>query len=239
MLSWIEVFKFAATDNPKPDRKVGKTDDEWRALLTPEQYRVTRCHGTECAFSSEMCESLEKVESNEARATFGGGCFWCTEAVFQRIKGVIDVKSGYSGGEVVNPTYREVCSGRTGHAEVIEVAYDPAEVSFKDIFCVHLGTHDPTTLNRQGADSGTQYRSVIFYRNEEEKQTALDLIEEYETALGKTIVTEVKPFAAFFAAEPEHQNYYNENSDRNPYCDVAIVPKLAKFRAAFPEFLKE
>ncbi|MCB1226888.1 MAG: peptide-methionine (S)-S-oxide reductase MsrA [Verrucomicrobiales bacterium] len=181
--------------------------------------------------------ALKKVASNEAKATFGGGCFWCTEAVFQRIKGVQQVRSGYSGGHVVNPTYREVCSGRTDHAEVIEVTYDPELVSYEDILRVHLGTHDPTTLNRQGGDRGTQYRSIILYRNEDEKQSALNLIKEYENALGKVVVTELKPFEVFYPAESEHQNYFNGNADRNPYCSAVIEPKLAKFRQAFPEFL--
>ena len=191
--------------------------------------------------------ALQKVSDDEpvaveedaeiAKATFGGGCFWCTEAVFQRIKGVKDVVSGYSGGTVVDPTYHQVCTGQTGHAEVIEVDYDPNVVSFEEIIRVHLGTHNPTTLNQQGADRGTQYRSVIFYRTDEEKAVAEKLIAEAESAYGQKVVTQVVPFEKFYAAEREHQNYYNRNSGK-PYCFTVIDPKLAKFREKFPEMIE-
>lgn len=171
-----------------------------------------------------------------SQVTFGGGCFWCTEAIFQQIRGVTGVESGYSGGETVNPSYEEVCTGRTGHAEVIQVTYDPAVVSFEQIVRVHLGTHNPTTRNQQGADRGTQYRSVIFYQSAEESATALRLIKEVEAALGQPVVTEVKPFSAFYPAEIEHQNYYRRHEGA-PYCAGVIEPKLAKFRQAFPEML--
>ena len=179
--------------------------------------------------------SLRKAKPM-SHVTFGGGCFWCTEAVFQQIRGVTGVESGYSGGETVNPSYDEVCTGRTGHAEVIQVTFDPAVVSFEKIVRVHLGTHNPTTKNQQGADRGTQYRSVIFTQSDEERTTAQQLIQEVETALGHPVVTEVKPFTAFYPAEVEHQNYYRRHTGQ-PYCAAVIEPKLAKFRLAFPEML--
>ncbi|MCA9039598.1 MAG: bifunctional methionine sulfoxide reductase B/A protein [Planctomycetaceae bacterium] len=186
--------------------------------------------------------ALKKVKEGEAssesaKVTFGGGCFWCTEALFQRIKGVASVASGYSGGEVADPSYYQVCTGETGHAEVIEVDYDPNLVSYADIIRVHLGTHNPTTLNQQGADRGTQYRSIIFYRNEDEKAAAEELIKESEEALGQKVVTEVVPFEKFYPAEKEHQNYYNRNSGK-PYCFTVIDPKLAKFREKYPEMIE-
>lgn len=321
MLRWIDILKYADNGTPEPDRRVEKTDDEWRAQLTSEQFRITREHGTERAFSSEMCgliepgkyaciccdtllfdagekfesgsgwpsftqpseenviaydkdesagmtrvevtcntcdahlghvfpdgpepsglrycvnaEALRKVESGERLATFGGGCFWCTEAIFQNLKGVLEVESGYSGGDVVNPTYREVSTGDTGHAEVIQVSYDEEEISFEDLVRVHLGTHDPTTPNAQGADVGTQYRSVIFFRNDEERQVAEDVIEEYGETLDSDVVTEVRSFDAFFPAETDHQNYYNENSEAG-YCQAVIEPKLVKFRRTFEHLL--
>ncbi len=171
-----------------------------------------------------------------SQVTFGGSCFWCTEAVFQQIRGVSGVESGYSGGDTIAPSYDEVCTGRTGHAEVIQVAYDSAVVSFEQIVRVHLGTHNPTTKNQQGADRGTQYRSVIFTRSEEERSLALALTQEVEAALGQPVVTEVKPFAVFYPAEVEHQNYYRRHEGQ-PYCAAVIEPKLAKFRMAFPDMV--
>lgn len=321
MLRWIDVIKFADQGSPQPDRRVEKTDAEWREQLTEEQFRITRQHGTEAAFSSEMCgrhepgkyacvccasllfnadekfdsgtgwpsftqpatvnaiaytkddsrgmtrvevtcntcdahlghvfldgpepsglrycinaEALQKVESSERLATFGGGCFWCTEAVFQNLKGVIHVESGYSGGAVLNPTYREVCSGGSGHAEVIQVTYDQEQISYADLLRVHFGSHDPTTLNAQGADVGTQYRSVVYFRNDEERQAAKAVIEEYADSVGVEVVTEVRALDAFFPAEDVHQNYYKENPQAG-YCQAVIEPKLAKFRASFRHLL--
>lgn len=322
MLKWIDIIKFANKGNPTPNSRVEKTEDEWRSILMPEVFRITRLKGTERAHSSEMCSlfepgqyacaccntllfdsgekfesgtgwpsftqpleenavayhkdltygmyriealcntcdahlghvfqdgpmpsglrycinalAMKKVDSNAVKATFGGGCFWCTEAIFQQLKGVSKVKSGYSGGDIVNPTYREVCSGMTGHAEVIEVTYNPNEISYEDLLKIHLTTHDPTTLNRQGADRGTQYRSIIFYRNDEEKATAARVIEELQTVFDKPIVTELKPFDVFFAAEGYHQNYYNDNSNAR-YCKAVIDPKLRKFKEFYKEKLK-
>lgn len=168
----------------------------------------------------------------EAKATFGGGCFWCTEAIFQEIEAVTGVKSGYSGGKVSDPSYREVCGGRTGHAEVIQVTYDSDKVSFKDLIRIHMATHDPTTLNRQGADRGTQYRSIIFYDNEEEKEVAENVILEFHEVYEDDIVTELQPFDQFYEAELEHQDYYRSNPNAM-YCQAVIEPKLTKFRKIY------
>ncbi len=324
MLNWKKVIIIAAEGNPEPDRTVEKTDAEWQAQLTTEQYRVTRQHGTERPFSSEMCGlheagryvciccdtplfdsgekfdsgtgwpsftlpvnenaisyhsdaslasvrievrcntcdahlghvfpdgpepsglrycinavAMRKVESDDdATAIFGGGCFWCTEAVFQHLEGVISVESGYSGGETEDPTYREICTGQTGHAEVIRISYDPEKISYEDLVRVHLGTHDPTTLNAQGADRGTQYRSVVFFQTEEERRIAGDVIEEADGLLDDDIVTEVTRLTNYYPAEDNHQNYYANNPQQG-YCQAVIPPKLAKLRAHFSEFLKQ
>lgn len=322
MLKWIDVIKYANQGNPKPDRLIIRPNEEWQKLLSPEAYRILRLHGTERAFSSEMCNSfelgqyacaacrtllfdanekyesrsgwpsftqpiqenaiayrqdnthgmrrievtcntcqshlghvfpdgpapsglrycinalsLEKVTTDTMKATFGGGCFWCTEALFQQLRGVVKVDSGYSGGKVVNPTYREVCSGRTGHAEVIEVTYKPAEVSYLDLLRIHMSTHNPTTLNFQGADKGTQYRSIIFYRNEEEKIAAEQILAEAAKVWDKPIVTEIASFEAFYKAEAHHQDYYKNNT-KNRYCQRVIEPKLVKFKEFFEPHLK-
>jgi peptide methionine sulfoxide reductase msrA/msrB len=322
MLKWIDIIKFANNGAPAPDKRVVKTEEEWKAQLTPEQYRITRLKGTERAHSSELCSlfepgkyacvccgtllfdgsekfesgtgwpsftqpvkdnavayhkdtsygmvriealcnacdahlghvfedgpkpsglrycmnavSLEKVESSEKKLTIGGGCFWCTEAVFILLKGVTKVESGYTGGKIDNPTYREVCSGMTGHAEVIEVTYDPAEISFEDLLRIHLSTHNPTTLNRQGADIGTQYRSVIYYRNEQEREAATAIIKELQEAYADPIVTELSPVEQFYKAEEYHQNYYANNGEAG-YCQAVIDPKLKKFKSLFRDKMK-
>ena len=172
-------------------------------------------------------------------ATLGGGCFWCLEAVYQELRGVEKVESGYSGGDVPNPTYRQVCSETTGHAEVVQVTFDPDEVSYRDILEVYFTIHDPTTLNRQGADVGTQYRSVIFYHTEEQKRTAEEVISDIEAEgiWNSPIVTEVVPFDEFYVAEDYHQNYFRNNGFQ-PYCQVIIAPKVAKFRKQHLERLK-
>src|ERR687894_712076 len=164
-------------------------------------------------------------------ATLGGGCFWCLEAVYQELRGVEKVESGYSGGHVPDPTYREVCSETTGHAEVVQVTFDPGIVSYKDILEVYFTIHDPTTLNRQGADVGTQYRSVIFYHTPEQKRIAEEVIAELEEAgvWEDPIVTEVTPSSAFYSAEDYHREYFQRNQ-REPYCQVVVAPKVAKFR---------
>ena len=174
-----------------------------------------------------------------SEATLGGGCFWCTEAVFQRVRGVEKVVSGYSGGNVPGkPTYREICSGRTGHAEVVRILFDPSVVSFRDLLLIFLGTHDPTTLNRQGADVGTQYRSVIFYHDTSQKEVAEEVIVEVQEYFEEPIVTETSPLINFFEAEEDHQNFYNLHPSQG-YCQFVINPKLAKLREHFAAFLKE
>lgn len=180
-----------------------------------------------------MAQNLEK-------ATLGGGCFWCTEAVYEELKGVTEVKPGYSGGQIKNPSYKEVCTGRTGHAEVIQITFDPEVVGFSEILEVFFMTHDPTTLNRQGNDVGTQYRSAIFYHNNEQKQTAEKVIElfEQEKVYDDPIVTEVTEFDKFYEAEDYHENYYERNKDQ-PYCQFVVAPKLEKFRKIFKDKLKE
>lgn len=173
------------------------------------------------------------------KATFGMGCFWCTEAIFQKLKGVVSVKSGYEGGKVADPTYEEVCTGFTGHAEVLEITYNPMQITYKDLLEVFWKTHDPTTLNRQGADSGTQYRSVIFYHTAEQKELADRYKAELNAAnaYGKKVVTAIEPAKPFYAAESYHQNYYKNNADA-PYCRLVILPKLEKLEKVFKAKLK-
>ena len=171
-------------------------------------------------------------------ATIGGGCFWCTEAVFQRINGVEKVVSGYSGGTVPGrPTYREICSGLTGHAEVIQVSFNPEIISYKTILEIFMTTHDPTTLNRQGADVGTQYRSVIFYHNDIQKEIAHKVISELQSYFSNPIVTEISPLTKFFEAEDYHQNYYNQNKEQG-YCSFVISPKIQKLKSQHASYLK-
>jgi peptide-methionine (S)-S-oxide reductase len=172
-------------------------------------------------------------------ATLGGGCFWCLEAVYEELRGVEKVESGYAGGAVPNPTYRQVCTGTTGHAEVVQVTFDPEVVSYREILEVFFTTHDPTTPNRQGADVGTQYRSAIFYHDEEQKRVAEEVIAELEARhlWNDQIVTEVTPFDAFYVAEDYHQGYYR-NNEYQPYCQVVIAPKVAKFRKEYLAKLK-
>ena len=177
--------------------------------------------------------------NNNDTITLGAGCFWCVEAVFQQIKGVQSVVSGYSNGKVKNPTYKEVCSGLTGHAEVVQVTYDPLIVSFESILEVFWGTHDPTTLNRQGADRGTQYRSGIFYHTEEQKRIAEKLKKELNAAkvFNQPIVTEITAVETFYEAENYHQDYYEANGSA-PYCRIVIQPKLDKLKKVFADKLK-
>ena len=321
MLKWNAVLDFAKNGNLRPERRVEKTEEEWKALLNDESFYVTRKHGTERPHSSEMCSlfepglyacaccgtllfdasqkfesgtgwpsftqpiqdnvinyiddssfgmtriettcstcdahlghvfpdgpapsglrycmnaaALKNVTKKTETATFGGGCFWCTEAIFQRLKGVESVRSGYSGGKVNDPSYREVCGGRTGHAEVVQVTYDPSKISYEDLLRIHLTTHNPTTLNQQGADMGTQYRSIILAHNDEQSKAAEAVIKEVQGSYSDPIVTEVAPFSAFYVAEQEHHNYFNDNQN-NRYCQAVIDPKLEKFKSLYAEKL--
>ena len=173
-------------------------------------------------------------------ATLGAGCFWCVEAIFERVKGVEEVLSGYSGGKIANPTYREVSSGLTGHAEVVQVRFDPTVISYAKILEIFFKTHNPTMLNRQGADVGTQYRSAIFYHSEDQKSIAYDVKNMLSRAAiwNDPIVTEITPFTAFYKAEDYHQNYL-ENNTKQPYCQMVILPKIDKFEKLFEEYLKK
>ena len=198
---------------------------------------VTGCKSNTTNNKNQMDINANGIKTDTA--TFASGCFWCVEAVFQELKGVLSVTSGYTGGKIKNPTYREVCSGLTGHAEACQIVFDPAVISYDQLLEAFWASHDPTTLNRQGADQGTQYRSAIFYHNEQQKQ----LSETYkaklnsEKAFDKPIVTEINPAVTFYKAEDYHQNYYSQNGDA-PYCSYVINPKLEKFRKVFKDKLK-
>jgi len=180
------------------------------------------------------------MSKNLQTATLAGGCFWCLEAVFDELRGVESVESGYAGGGTGNPTYREVCSGTTGHAEVVQVKFDANLLSYRDLLNVFFAIHDPTTLNRQGADVGTQYRSAIFHHNDEQKQIAEETIKDLNSQQiwDRFIVTEVTAFDKFYMAEDYHQEYYAKNSSQ-PYCQAVVAPKVAKFRKHFLEMLKK
>jgi len=185
-------------------------------------------------------EPKEVKTQDKEEATLGAGCFWCVEAIFQRVKGVLHVESGYSGGQSENPTYEEITTGKTGHAEVIRLVYDPKVVTYETLLEVFWHTHDPTTLNRQGADVGTQYRSVIFYHDDKQKKIA----EESKQRTQKSglwddpIVTEISPLINYYKAENYHQNYFNNNPNAG-YCSIVIAPKIAKFKKDFPHLLHE
>lgn len=172
--------------------------------------------------------AAETAPVAKERITFGGGCFWCIEAVFQRLKGVTTVASGYAGGSVENPTYKQVCTGETGHAEVVQIEFQPSVISFEKLLEVFWAAHDPTTLNRQGADHGTQYRSVVFYENEQQKSLSEKSKQAAQKDFKDPIVTQIAPLTKFYKAEDYHQNYYNENKTRNGYCAMVITPKLQK-----------
>jgi peptide-methionine (S)-S-oxide reductase len=180
-----------------------------------------------------------KTNKNMEIATFAGGCFWCTEAVFLELKGVEKVVSGYIGGKTLNPTYKDICTGETGHAEAIQITYNPNEVAYEDLLEVFFGTHDPTTLNRQGADVGTQYRSEIFYHSEDQKAKAEKYIQliQSEKLYDKPIVTKISSATTFYPAEDYHQNYYNQNAEQG-YCQMVIAPKLEKLHKYYKSKLK-
>ncbi|MBR9998953.1 MAG: peptide-methionine (S)-S-oxide reductase MsrA [Cyclobacteriaceae bacterium] len=185
-------------------------------------------------------ERESSASIREEMATFGAGCFWCVEVIFQNLEGVKKIVSGYSGGELKNPTYREVCEGTTGHVEVVQVYYDPAEISFEELLEVFWGTHDPTTLNRQGNDVGTQYRSVIFYHDHDQRKLAEYFLKKLDDsgAYENPVVTAIEPYRNFYQAEDYHQNYFNLNPQL-PYCKFVIEPKLEKFKKVFADKLKE
>ena len=189
--------------------------------------------------SSDNSSSLNSSKTDTA--TFANGCFWCTEAIFEELDGVISATSGYTGGNIENPTYKQVCTGQTGHAECLQIVYNPGRISFDELLAVFWETHDPTTLNQQGADIGTQYRSGIFYHHEEQKAKA----EKYKAELDKSgswdrpVVTEITPFTIFYPAENYHQQYFENNENNNPYCKIVIRPKLDKFRKVFGDKLKK
>lgn len=170
-------------------------------------------------------------------ATFGGGCFWCIDAAFRRVNGVVKVESGYMGGDFANPTYKAICTGLTGHAEVVQITYDETVVAFIDLLSMFFKLHDPTQLNRQGNDVGTQYRSVVFYHDETQKQQTLEMIKQLQVYFAEPIVTEVSEAPEFYCAEPYHQDYYTQNPNQG-YCSVMIAPKLHKFNEHFSDFLK-
>jgi peptide-methionine (S)-S-oxide reductase len=184
--------------------------------------------------------SANAQQAKLQKATFGMGCFWCTEALFQRLNGVVTVKSGYEGGDVANPSYEDVCTGTTGHAEVTEITFNPAKISFEELLAIFWKSHDPTTLNRQGADVGTQYRSVVFYHSAEQK----DIAARYKAALnksnayGKPVVTAITAAQPFYVAEAYHQNYFNKNKNE-PYCRLVIQPKVDKLEKVFKAQLKK
>jgi peptide-methionine (S)-S-oxide reductase len=191
-------------------------------------------------FASDEPATTSTVSGKLETATFGSGCFWCTEAVFQQLKGVASVVSGYSGGDVANPTYEAVCNGTTGHAEVIQVTYDPAAISFDELLRVFWQTHDPTTPNQQGNDIGTQYRSAIFYHTEQQRRIAEAYKQQLDAAktFARPIVTEITPIKNFYAAEKYHQNYFNDNPSQG-YCQFVIRPKVEKFNRDFKNLLKD
>jgi peptide-methionine (S)-S-oxide reductase len=196
--------------------------------------------GNSCGQKQNQSQTMISEENGKsAVATFGSGCFWCTEAIFQNVKGVDKVESGYMGGKVKNPTYKEVTSGLTGHAEVIQLSYNPEIISYAELLEIFWKTHDPTTLNKQGADEGPQYRSVVFYHSDDQKNMANEYKIKLDQAgaFDKPIVTEITEADVFYKAEDYHQNYYNLNG-KAPYCTYVIQPKLEKFRKAFGEKLK-
>lgn len=200
---------------------------------------VSGCNQSHLTLEEDTTNTLKMNQKDLKTAVFGAGCFWCVEAVFEELKGVHSVVSGYAGGHVKNPAYREVCTGRTGHAEVTKILYDPEVISFIDLLKVFWQTHDPTTLNRQGADVGTQYRSAIFYTDDEQRRWAEEFKEKLDAsgAWSDPIVTEISPLENFYEAETNHQDYYRNNLNQ-PYCVAVIRPKMEKFREAFQDRLK-
>ena len=200
------------------------------------------CNGP-AILKGQLMGDTARAEDNKVSkfetATFGGGCFWCLEAVYEELNGVKTVVSGYAGGASKNPTYKEVCSGSTGHAEVVQIEFDTSIVSFDELLSVFFSIHDPTTLNRQGADVGSQYRSVVFYHDDGQRESAVQKISEIETKklVSQPVVTDVVPYKVFYEAEDYHQNYFKRNPEQG-YCQVVVAPKLVKFRDLFGDKLK-
>jgi peptide-methionine (S)-S-oxide reductase len=201
---------------------------------------LSSCAQTTAEQGKAQMPKETETRTDTKLATFGAGCFWCVEAVFQRLRGVVSVESGYAGGTVANPTYKQICTGTTGHAEVCQIRYDPAKVSFDELLEVFWKTHDPTTLNRQGADVGTQYRSVIFYHDDQQRVQAQRRKQELDKsgAWSAPIVTEISPLVKFYKAEDYHQNYFRANPQQG-YCQFIIRPKLEKFEKVFQDKLKK
>jgi peptide-methionine (S)-S-oxide reductase len=191
--------------------------------------------------SASLNAMTHMTSNNSATAIFGTGCFWCTEAIFEQLNGVEKVVSGYSGGETLNPTYKQVTSGETGHAECVQITYNPDKITYDDLLEVFWQVHDPTTLNRQGADVGTQYRSAIFYYDDEQKEKATSYKKKLDEsgAFNSPIVTQIAPAGEFYVAENYHQEYYELNKNTNPYCAMVVRPKLEKFRKVFHDKLKK
>lgn len=209
----------------------------WMGLLS---FGMISCGQSQTIENRNPTESKKAMGSGKIEvATLGAGCFWCVEAAFMQLNGVESAKSGYSGGHIKNPSYKEVCNGNTGHAEVVQIKFDPTIISFAEILEVFFTMHDPTQMNRQGNDIGTQYRSAVFYHNEEQKQIALKAIEAANEThtWSNPVVTEVTAFEAFYPAEDYHDNYYNLNKDQ-PYCSMVITPKMEKFKKKFHDKLK-
>jgi peptide-methionine (S)-S-oxide reductase len=203
----------------------------------------TSCAQKKTDYTENKAGSSEQIIKNTANmdtATFGAGCFWCVEAQFQLLDGVVSVQSGFSGGHVKNPAYKEVCNGTTGHAEVVQIVFDETRITYDQLLAAFWQTHDPTQLNRQGNDVGTQYRSVIFYHNENQRELAEKYKKELNAsgAWDKPVVTEISPATTFYKADDYHQNYFNENGDQ-PYCSYVIQPKVEKFRKVFQDKLKK
>ena len=191
-------------------------------------------------FNQTKEDYIMNIENTTETAIFAGGCFWCTEAVFLQLEGVADIKPGYIGGKEANPTYEQVCSGYSGHAEAVQITFDPEKISYQELLEVFFATHDPTTINRQGADVGSQYRSEIFYTDDSQKVTAQNYIEllNKENTFGKKVVTKVSLATTFYIAEDYHQNYYNQNKDKS-YCSYVITPKVEKVKKEFKDKLKK
>jgi peptide methionine sulfoxide reductase msrA/msrB len=328
--TWVTIENYLKHGNPAASHRVEKTEEEWKNILTEEEFYVTRKHGTERPGSGLYCKSYDpgiyvckccktklfnsetKFESGTGWPSFteplednviqyvldsslmgrdrvetrcnicdahlghvfpdgpeptglrycmnsvalekfqkeedvherietliiGGGCFWCTEAMFIGLRGVLSAESGYSGGSTKNPSYKEVCSGETGHAECIRITYNPEIIHFSDLIDIHLHSHDPTTLNQQGGDIGTQYRFVIFYKTDEEKNTIQQRIAEAQKDMLRPIVTQIAPETIFYKAEDYHQNYFELNKDKNPYCSSVVSVKLKKMRDKYRNRLK-